>query len=393
MHQTVSLPPVPVFYPLSVTLLLNIAPSPVILSFVYTRTALGGAFARAAGQARQATTPAQGCSQHSPALSATLPRPCAPSPPFCCRWINNCLGMNNHKFFLQFLAFVCIGCVYAAGMHGANVAWCMSTKQCPRPSPNRLVIGVVAGVLAVFFAIFVIAMMCDQYEALVTDTTGIEAMKKWDLDKIPIDKALVTIFGEQPSINWILPTEMPDETAFNHDKWELADYDEWDQRDPLLRSHYDQVKGFDWIDDTTRFRYSVETVLGALNAGVPKGARSRYVVGKDGYPELRVFPGEEKLFPELGDDEAAVAPPKRSTTSTASKKGSKMEEEQDANSEDDADAREADFEAYGAAADAGAPEEEDIDLIGCKRPATSPDVARAGVGAEKPNEDDVKLLD
>ena len=308
-----------------------------------------------------------------------------------CPWINNCLGMNNHKFFLQFLAYVCIGCVYAAGMHGANVAWCMSTKQCPRPSPNRLVIGVVAGVLAVFFAIFVIAMMCDQYEALVTDTTGIEAMKKWDLDKIPIDRALVTIFGEPPSVNWILPTEMPEETAFNHDKWELADYDEWDERDPLLRAHYDQVKGFDWIDDTTQFRYSVETVLGALNAGVPKGARSRYVVGKDGYPELRVFPGEEKLFPELGDDDAAAAPSRRSTTTTttsaAAKKGQEGEDE------DVGDAREADLEASGAAAGAGPLDEEDVDLIGCKRPATSPEAARGSAGAEKPNEDDVKLLD
>ena len=34
-------------------------------------------------------------------------------------------------------------------------------------------------ILSLFFAIFVVAMACDQYEGLVTNTTAIESMKAW----------------------------------------------------------------------------------------------------------------------------------------------------------------------------------------------------------------------
>jgi hypothetical protein len=42
-----------------------------------------------------------------------------------------------------------------------------------------VVLIVVGAVLSVFFAIFVIAMACDQYEGITTNTTAIESMKSW----------------------------------------------------------------------------------------------------------------------------------------------------------------------------------------------------------------------
>jgi len=278
------------------------------------------------------------------------------------RWINNCLGKNNHKFFLQFLIFVCVGCVYAAGLHGANLWWCLSTRACPKPAPHRLVICIVAGVLAVFFAIFVIAMMCDQYEAVITDTTGIEALKKWHNDNRPVLAGLIDIMGEPPSLGWLLPTRMPDDTAFDHDGWTLATYDVWDERDPRVADHYAKCRGYDWIDDSTRFKYSVDTILAALNDRVPRSAKSRYVIGSNGYPELRVFPGEEHLFPELGADDASIQKPKAGPAKTTKQPR--------------------------AEALAPAPEDDaaDVELASCRRP-DAPDAPA------KPDEDDVAMLD
>lgn len=179
--------------------------------------------------------------------------------------------------------------------------------------------GIISAVLSVFFAIFVIAMMCDQWEALVTDTTGIEAMKKWDLASRTIDGALEDICGEPLCVRWILPTPMPKKTAFDHSTWTLAQYDDWDERDPNVRDHFDRARGYDWIDDATRLRYGVDTVLDQLNASLPRGLQSHYVVGPDGYPQLRVFRGEEKHFEDLGvatSPPAARSAPKKSPTTT-----------------------------------------------------------------------------
>jgi hypothetical protein len=226
-----------------------------------------------------------------------------------CPWINNCLGQNNHKFFIQFLLMVCLSSIHSLGMAGANLWWCYTGHPCEKPSPQRIIMVAVAVVLAVFFAIFVIAMMCDQYEALATDTTGIEAMKKWDLSNRDIVQSLSVVCGEEPSIGWVLPTLMPAETAFDHSKWKPTDYDKWDPRDPTVTDHYDKVKGYDWIDDATQLRYSANTILDQLNQDIPKGIKSGYFVGKDGYPELRVYPGEERFFPELAPEKPTSAAP------------------------------------------------------------------------------------
>ncbi|CAN0538784.1 unnamed protein product, partial [Scytosiphon promiscuus] len=30
-----------------------------------------------------------------------------------CPWVNNCVGIGNHKFFIQFISYVCIISAYA----------------------------------------------------------------------------------------------------------------------------------------------------------------------------------------------------------------------------------------------------------------------------------------
>lgn len=67
---------------------------------------------------------------------------------------------------------------------------------------------IIAGVLAVFFTIFTIAMQCDQYETVVTDVTGVESMKHWEEDRKTLRQGLRDLCGP-PGLRWVCPVPAP----------------------------------------------------------------------------------------------------------------------------------------------------------------------------------------
>lgn len=44
---------------------------------------------------------------------------------------------------------------------------------------TTMIMGIIALALAIVFAIFVVAMACDQYEGIVTNTTGALSLHAW----------------------------------------------------------------------------------------------------------------------------------------------------------------------------------------------------------------------
>lgn len=105
-----------------------------------------------------------------------------------CPWINNCVGSNNMKHFLQFIVWTFIGCTYAATLSIYRGVMCYKNPYICQPFPPTSGLLMYAGstILALFFAIFVAAMASDQYEGLVTDTTGIESMNVRILSIVPV---------------------------------------------------------------------------------------------------------------------------------------------------------------------------------------------------------------
>lgn len=157
-----------------------------------------------------------------------------------CSWLNNCVGQNNHKYFVQFLVTVFLGSLYAVSLVVAYSLSCLHDKRCPPWTTGRVVLCVSSGVLAVFFAIFVVAMMCDQYEAVVTDTTGIESLKGWEEKDLSIVEGMTISCGEPPSWRWLVPLQPPASSLYEWTPDE--DPDAFDPRDPAFIQHVRAIR-------------------------------------------------------------------------------------------------------------------------------------------------------
>lgn len=104
-----------------------------------------------------------------------------------CPWVNNCVGIGNHKYFLLFVFYTCLSCVYSLTLIAVRFFVCMGRHghvrthhiTClDRPTQMLTILGLFFE--AVLFGLFTSCMMIDQAGVVTTKLTHIDRLKGGD---------------------------------------------------------------------------------------------------------------------------------------------------------------------------------------------------------------------
>ncbi|XP_040575057.1 palmitoyltransferase ZDHHC3 [Lepeophtheirus salmonis] len=122
-----------------------------------------------------------------------------------CPWINNCVGEWNQKFFLQFLFYVGVLSSYSIALVASS--WYIYEEKDPHIKQTRILHSVILVLESLLFGMFVIAIGCDQFEAIFTDETLVEQAKKQGpfRPNKPKMTLLAEVCGRVHPLTWLLP--------------------------------------------------------------------------------------------------------------------------------------------------------------------------------------------
>ncbi|CEO96206.1 Palmitoyltransferase [Plasmodiophora brassicae] len=129
-----------------------------------------------------------------------------------CPWINNCVAAFNQKYFLLFLCWTGVMCIYSGCVIGVGIYRCaQSLNQCSDISAVVVVCSMLNMFEAVLFGCFVSVMLWDQLSAIFENTPYIDKLQgiKGNTTHLGRMALLTEVFGERLSWRWFVPVSLP----------------------------------------------------------------------------------------------------------------------------------------------------------------------------------------
>jgi hypothetical protein len=116
------------------------------------------------------------------------------------RWVNNCVGIGNHKLFILFVLWIFVVCTYSLVLIAGKYISCMSGDEyCGDSGHHLLVLFLV--IESLLFGLFTLCMIGDQATTVLTNQTQIDRLKHF---KHAIEVDVNEVFGSAvtQSFHW-----------------------------------------------------------------------------------------------------------------------------------------------------------------------------------------------